>query len=68
MLLNGTVNTLDLASSYWSLRGKDVYKHPSDWEGEWIYSAIKSGLYIVFTVKKIDLMPTLITLLSVPVL
>ena len=45
MLLNGTVNTLDLASSYWSLRGKDVYKHPSDWEGEWIYSAIKSGVY-----------------------
>ena len=44
MLLNGTVNTLDLASSYWSLRGKDVYKHPSDWEGEWIYSAIKSGI------------------------
>jgi len=43
MLLNGTVNTLDLASSYWSLRGKDVYKHPSDWEGEWIYSAIKSA-------------------------
>ena len=47
MLLNGTVNTLDLASSYWSLRGKDVYKHPSDWEGEWIYSAIKSGIIII---------------------
>ena len=47
MLLNGTINTLDLASSYWSLRGKDVYKHPSDWEGEWIYSAIKSGVYTV---------------------
>ena len=48
MLLNGTVNTLDLASSYWSLRGKDVYKHPSDWEGEWIFSAIKSGVYTAY--------------------
>ena len=43
MLLNATQNTLDLASSYWSLRGKDTYEHPSDYQGEWIYQAIERG-------------------------
>ena len=44
ILLNNTKTKIDLASSYWSLRGQDVYQHPSDWQGEWIYEAIKSGL------------------------
>ena len=41
---------IELASSYWSLRGSDVYRDPSDWQGEDIYArlvnASKSGLSI----------------------
>ena len=42
-LLSITKNKLDLASSYWSLRGEDVYNHPSDWQGEWIFEHLKKG-------------------------
>ncbi len=34
---------LELASSYWSLRGKDVYVDPSDWQGEDIYARLVNG-------------------------
>ena len=39
-LLEATTESLHLASSYWSLRGKDVFEHPSDWQGEWIFEAL----------------------------
>ena len=39
-LLNVTESSLELASSYWSLRGSDVYEDPSDWQGEDVYRKI----------------------------
>ena len=42
-LLDLTTESLDLASSYWSLRGEDVYQHPSDWQGEWIFRELVKG-------------------------
>ena len=39
-LLNVTESSLELASSYWSLRGSDVYEDPSDWQGEDVYQKI----------------------------
>ena len=29
---------LELASSYWTLRGADVHPDPSDWQGEDVYA------------------------------
>lgn len=43
ILLNSTERNLDLASSYWSLRGSDVFEHPSDWQGEWIFHNLIKG-------------------------
>ena len=49
-LLGLAKHRLELASSYWSLRGSDVHEDPSDWQGEDIYArlvnASKSGLSI----------------------
>ena len=42
-LLDLTTERLDLASSYWTLRGEDVYQHPSDWQGEWIFRELVKG-------------------------
>merc|ERR1712141_992328 len=40
-LLKITHSNLDLASSYWSLRGIDIYEHPSDWQGEKIFEQLQ---------------------------
>ena len=42
-LLNLTEVKLELASSYWSLRGQDVYEDPSDWQGEYIFEHLLKG-------------------------
>ncbi len=42
-LLDLAEKRLELASSYWSLRGKDVYVDPSDWQGEDIYARLVNG-------------------------
>ena len=47
-LLKITNSNLDLASSYWSLRGKDIYEHPSDWQGEKIFEQLQKGMKIFF--------------------
>ena len=39
-LLNRTEVKLELASSYWSLRGSDVYPDESDWQGEEIFKGL----------------------------
>ena len=40
-LLEKAESTLELASSYWSLRGSDVdHEDPSDWQGEDIFKRI----------------------------
>ena len=39
-----TKSNLDLASSYWSLRGMDIYEHPSDWQGEKIFEQLQKGM------------------------
>lgn len=39
-LLSLAKERIDLASSYWSLRGKDVYSDPSDWQGEDIFKSL----------------------------
>ena len=42
--LLGLVETkLELASSYWSLRGEDVFSDPSDKEGEDIFASLIKG-------------------------
>lgn len=43
VLLRLVDQKLELASSYWSLRGMDVYKHPSDWQGEDIFDSLVKG-------------------------
>ncbi len=32
------------SSSYWSLRGSDVFSHPSAWQGEDIFKRLTNGL------------------------
>lgn len=39
-LLKRTNSTLELVSSYWSLRGSDVYEDASDWQGEDIFKRL----------------------------
>ena len=40
-LLEKAESTLELASSYWSLRGTDIdHEDPSDWQGEDIFKRI----------------------------
>lgn len=34
---------IQLAGMYWSLRGKDVYEDPSDWQGEQIFDLLKKA-------------------------
>jgi len=34
---------IQLAGMYWTLRGEDVYKDPSDWQGEQIFHMIKKA-------------------------
>ena len=44
-LLGLAKGRLELASSYWSLRGSDVYPDPSDWQGEDIYARLVNGKF-----------------------
>lgn len=44
ILLKKLTTKLELASSYWSLRGSDVYEHPSDYQGEEIYDQLVKGM------------------------
>ena len=53
-MLNVTKYNLDLASSYWTLRGKDVYEHPSDWQGEWIFQHLEEGNSIFILARDIQ--------------
>eukprot|EP00094_Tigriopus_californicus_P006032 TCALIF_05810-PB protein Name:"Similar to PLD3 Phospholipase D3 (Pongo abelii)" AED:0.45 eAED:0.45 QI:0/0.71/0.62/0.87/0.28/0.25/8/155/491 len=39
-LIRRTESSLELASSYWSLRGSDVYEDKSDWQGEDIFKRL----------------------------
>lgn len=48
-LLQTAQYSIDIASSYWSLRGSDVWHDPSDWQGEAIYK----GLLTAGTERKI---------------
>jgi len=41
-LLNLSESSIELAGMYWTLRGSDVFSHPSDWQGEDIFKNIKS--------------------------
>lgn len=39
-LLSIAKETIDIASSYWSLRGDDVWSDPTDWQGEQIFKEL----------------------------
>uniref|UniRef100_T1J970 PLD phosphodiesterase domain-containing protein n=1 Tax=Strigamia maritima TaxID=126957 RepID=T1J970_STRMM len=43
-LIRNAKKSIDIASSYWTLRGSDVWHDPSDWQGEQIFSELlKAG-------------------------
>lgn len=47
-LLNSAEATMELASSYWTLRGQDVYSDPSDWQGEDVFRGLVEGEAPIF--------------------
>ena len=47
-LIEAATESIQLAGMYWSLRGQDVYEHPSDWQGEKVFKMLKDGSLIYF--------------------
>ncbi|XP_049939960.1 5'-3' exonuclease PLD3-like [Schistocerca serialis cubense] len=39
-MIENAENSIEIASFYWTLRGSDIYKHPSAWQGEDVFKAL----------------------------